>query len=229
MNNFDKSSTGIDIELNISYDTFMSQIDWNESFNEVVSSGYRTSGIYQYTEYGDIEKMNEGDYKAIHPQTLRRDILNWILEYDDWNYWSRTELRAMKKDELIELIQDNVLNEYDLEEAQEEANNRNVMIVLDDYEVIKTRGYSQGDYAEVIIPNKYVGDVEKHIDHLFWDAPISARGEVNGEDFYIDEHMKDRYEWDIDEAKKIVATKFDFDQDVIDAICEMLPESPSYD
>ena len=135
----------------------------------------------------------------------------------------------MKKDELADLIQDNIICDYDLEEAMEEANNRNIMLVIDDYEIIETRGYSQGDYAKVIIPNEYVGDVEKAINHFFWDAPMYAIGTVNGEDFYIDEHMENRYEWDKDEAMKIVATRFDFDKDVVTAICEMLPENPSYD
>ncbi len=66
-------------------------------------------------------------------------------------------------------------------------------------EVIETRGYSQGDYAQVIIPVKELAKVwgrpeekvmdgmQTEIDHLFWDAPIYARVEINGEEFdYID-------------------------------------------
>ena len=229
MNNFNCNKEGIDIELNVSYDTFISQSDWTENFNEVVSTGHRTSGIYQYTEWGNIKKMDSSDYLAIHKDVLKRDLLTVALDVD-WNWYTKTEIRAMKKEELVDLIQDDViLNDYDFKEAIEWASDNNIMLVIDDYEIISTRGHSQGDYAEVIVLNGDVDLVKDDIDHFFWDAPISARGVVNGEEFYIDEHMENIYEWDKDEAMGIVATKFDFDKDVITAICEMLPESPSYD
>ena len=231
MNNFNTNDKGISVDLYVNCDSYISRMEWDENFETVVEPQNRTYGLYQYTGYdNDIEIMGMNDLKGIHPKTLKRDLLEYALSVD-WNYYSKTEVRAMNKEELINLIESDDDFEYmDLHEWEELMSNSNIGINLDDYTIYKTRGYSQGDYAQVVIhDSQQFEGLEKYIDNLFWDQPILARGEVNGEEFYIDEHMEDRYEWDIDEAKEIVRTKFDFDQDVIDEIIKLLPDNPSYD
>ena len=51
MNNFDRSSTGIDIEVSVYADSFISQSDWKDNFTVVVDGGNRGTSIYFYTEW----------------------------------------------------------------------------------------------------------------------------------------------------------------------------------
>jgi len=226
-NNYDMSSTGVSIEVSIGYDTDMSAHDWQENFAEVVPSGYRKSGVYQYIQWGNYETLSEREFKEIDSNaTLKRDLLQVVLD-EDYTFYTKTELRQMSKDELIDLIQDSILDDYDLEEAMEWASGQNIALIIDNYEIITTRGYSQGDYAEVIVPDDG-NNYSVEIGHYFWDAPIYARVTVDGEEYYIDENMECRYEWDKDEAIAIVQ-KWDISDGAKAQICEMLPEEPSYD
>ena len=63
--------------------------------------------------------------------------------------------------------------------------------------VIELRGYSQGDFAIVkTTKENNTPEYRKHLNRIFWDAPIFARVYIVGTDdeFYIDEHYDDIYD-----------------------------------
>ena len=236
MNNFDKSSTGIDIEVSVYADGFISQTDWSDNFKEVVGGNGGTTGIYFYTDWGQNEALEEGELKAVDSKnTLKKSLLDWALNEDDWNYYTKTDLRAMCKDELIELFED-YLAYMDLEEANDYASEQNVTLILDSYEIISTRGYSQGDYAEVVISNELADDAatQEAINHLFWDAPISYQISVDDDEdigYVVDENVDCLYDYDADEVMEILTKHFKDHKDkdyILETIKEMLPEYPTY-
>ena len=229
-NNYDTSTTGVDIEFSVIADSFISGQDFTENFHTVIESGYRTSGLYQYTEWGQEEEVNLSDLKAIdYKNTLKRDLLTYALG-EDWNYYSKTEIRGMNKQDLIDLVEsDSDLDYMDLEEIEEWASENNFGLGLDHYEIIETRGYSQGDYAQVLIRNELVSDdLKKSINHFFWDAPVSYTLIVDGEDYCIEEDIEDMYEYDADEVYKICEKLF-AEHDKKDVILEFIKENaPEY-
>ena len=63
--------------------------------------------------------------------------------------------------------------------------------------VIELRGYSQGDFAIVkTTKDNDTPEYRKHLNHIFWDAPIFARVRIVGTDdeWHIDEHYYDIYD-----------------------------------
>ena len=63
--------------------------------------------------------------------------------------------------------------------------------------VMELRGYSQGDFA-IVKTTKENNTTEyiKHLNHIFWDAPICARVYIVGTDdeWHIDENYCDTYD-----------------------------------
>ena len=102
--------------------------------------------------------------------------------------------------------------------------------------VITTKGYCQGDSAEVIIPTKLlekcwggkfnIENMQEEIDHLFWDAPVYARLEIEEEEIYLDEYLQDRYFWDKDYVIEQLTKKYS--QEVMQEIENILPEYLDY-
>ena len=235
MNNFDKSSSGTDIEFSVGRDTFLSGEDWKENFNTLIESSYYKNALHQYIDCGNEEKISIGDLRAIDEKnTLKRDLLAYALTVD-WNYYSKTEIRAMNKDRLIELIEsDEEISYMDLGEVESWASDNNFGLELDNYTIIETKGYSQGDFAEVAVHDKFIEEdwLRKHIDHLFWDAPVYYLLRVNGEDYYIDEYIKDNYEYTAKEVYEICEKLFVDHKDkkyILEFIADNSPEYAEYD
>jgi hypothetical protein len=68
-----------------------------------------------------------------------------------------------------------------------------------------TRGYSQGDYADVYVlkDNDFEG-MQQHIDHLFWDSPISGRVTIKNTEWYLYDLIDNEYDMSINDVKEQV-------------------------
>ena len=206
----------LDIEVNIGNDYFSGQEDFKSNLHALRESDKNKIGLYQYIDYGNFKKIELWDLCTIdRKKTLKKPLLDYALsEY--YNYWTKSELRRMTKDELADLIE-NYMNEAgsDLDEWLEFAEESNITIGADSFKFYKTIGYSQGDIAEWCIR---ISDLEEfkngdttlkpYIDKLFWDAPISYSLTVDGEDYYIVEYVKDIYEYDKEEVYGICKELF---------------------
>ena len=189
VNNFNESSTGINIEGTFFYDSILSQAWFDENFERLIKDEF----IYNPCEQIDttisftvkglkedlVEYLNdvEGDFDWI--KESKSDLLDEVINQNDINLFNYNEVKATLKDYNIELIPNTEIKS------------------------IVTKGYSQGDYAEVFyLPerlkelwgnNVNESELEKEIDHLFWDTPIYGKLKVNGTDFYYE---FDPYEWE---------------------------------
>ena len=85
-----------------------------------------------------------------------------------------------------------------------------------DYIKIETRGYSQGDYAEVIArKNKFTESKEfkDHIHNLFWDHPLVFDIKIDGVEFHSSDFMENEYP-DTDEATEKILEYVQKDEDL---------------
>lgn len=166
MNNYDTSSSGVDIEVSISRDEFNAQMLFNENFVKVKTDG---SSVF-HSNYSRV---------------------------DTWLY----------------------------------VDNGNVD--QDNYKkskVVAIRGYSQGDYVEIIIPInlgfKRGFDFESYFTNLFFDQPITGLITIDNFEIDLNEYLKNEYEYDKNEIINIVKKQCK-DHEKLDLIIEFLEENLS--
>lgn len=208
MNNFDTSGSGLKIELVAYYDLDLSRIYFDECFARIGDQL-----VYGKGHYSDFEK----DYTF-----TVNELKGAIIEQLCWTYYGKKRFKAdikdytgnswskVKKADLIDYMQkdwdSNQWNEF-CEKVGFKAN----------FDIVISRGYSQGDYKEVIVPHKFwecmgvkkpecvQSNLVKTIDNLLWDLPVYCRFTVNEEEFYIDQELSDSYKWDKDQALQIAS------------------------
>jgi hypothetical protein len=246
-NNFDQSSTGHDIEVTVMLDCYMSRIHFDENFHLYSHSGYSSTCRAWFTDCGQADTPDSVadciDWKAATAEDCKGwlieryctgkygESIDWLEsmaaeyygeEYPDWHEAARDTMNggnAFQYDEGVSL-EDAIGNDF------AEVNQYFTI----KYNVAKIRGYCQGDYAEVLYdPATWADgfDPREYFQNLFYDAPVYARVTVDGEEYYIDELLKDNYQWDRDEAEKIVRG-FDLPESVINWIVSELPVDAPY-
>ena len=189
VNNFNESSTGINIEGAFFYDTDLSQIWFDENFERLIKDEFI------YNPCGQIDTTISFTVKAYKQDLV--EYLNDIVGDFDWIEESRSDLM----DEVIHQNDIDLLNYNEVKGTLEDYNIE--LIPNTEIKHIVTKGYSQGDYAKVFyLPERLKelygnnineSELQKEIDHLFWDAPIYGKLKVNGTDFYYE---SDPYEWE---------------------------------
>jgi hypothetical protein len=152
------------------YQNFEDFMKWYETFKEDVSD-YFEYDLNAFNEFDEVLK-NKEDYENL-PQEINYNldnIFNEIIESLIEDYQSRYTNTT------IEALLDKAI-EWGL--------------IEDKFEDISTRGYNQGDYAEVLVDKKeyekYIGvefdysKESKFIDQIFWDVPISFEAKIEYE------------------------------------------------
>lgn len=230
-NNYDQSSTGTNIECSLFYDTMRSQMDFDENIKIIQHSGYRTFTIGYYIDNGNVKDHDDISFTL---KGNENDIENALLAEG----YDRDEYKAMIEGEPFDILESaygeriTLLNFEDFNKvyAPLEA------VPSKKLEKIITRGYSQGDYAEVYYcpddlkeawgnePDK--SSVKKMIDHYFWDSPINAAVTVNDDEFnYWDQPDYDEYEWEREKFLKFVAEKSGI---AFETLNNLMPKDPSW-
>lgn len=232
--NFDKSSTGTDIELSCSYDCDLSRIYFEENFKILQHSGYRTHTKAYYIENGNVEDDETISFtiKGEKSAMIKYLVDETCFDAEEVETWDNDTIESEIIGHLSErpkVLNYQSLNENDLDKTGLELVPSKNLIWL------ATCGYSQGDYAEIaycpedlekawgIKPDQ--NDLQKTFNRLFWDAPIYACFTINGKDYRYDEDMPDSYEWDKEAWAKIVSEKSGIPLETIESF---LPESPDY-
>jgi phage pi2 protein 07 len=246
MNNFDQSSSGINLELNCFWDTDLSRIYFDESFYIIQYSTYSQNSILVYNWNGEI-KAEDFDLNHIENYSYTKaDLIEWLKE-SFYNYelnsisndYFNKSFSKLTKSELLEIVENNI---YDCQEEYTERFTPN-------YQTLVSRGYCQGDYSEIIFTKELLQKMRDQltackamndqqiaeyfqydIDHLLWDSPLYARLDIDGGEFYFDDFQKDRYTYDKDEILNYVKNNLQHDR--IEYILEWLeynlPDQPDY-
>ncbi len=232
-NNFDKSSTGTDIEISCFYDTDVSRMNFKENIEIVQHSGYSTTSIGYYIDNGNVEGKDKIRFKVKGTKAAKVKYLVSQTSFD------AKEIRTWDTDtldtEILGYEEDVNLINYALDkmpaapEGLEFVPNKNL-------EVITTRGYCQGDYAKVIYcpedlkecwgNDPVQANIQKMVDHYYWDAPIYCQFTINGEEYnYYDCPEYDDYNWKRDEFIAYVAKESKVPAETLE---KFVPEYPDY-
>ncbi|WP_419833705.1 hypothetical protein [Endozoicomonas atrinae] len=211
-NNFDMSSTGLNIELTCFYDCARAQYDFSESFTYIKQYKQHVFSHYGNVDVSNFEKTFKVNCTARElfiryhqfannsdPRYLR-DLIRELNSYDDIQ-----PIRHCTKEVMLNAIRNHCYDHQGYVEFMEKH-------FEPDYFELETRGYSQGDYARVIIPNEVLttcgldlteanaDSFQQEIDHLFWDAPLFFRVTIDGNEFDFVEYLG---EYDYDKSKAL--------------------------
>lgn len=200
MNNFDKSTSGINLEMTAFYDIGLSHLEFNDNFQRL------ENGLLQFIDYGNFEQIDslaDGDLYKITKSGLIK-----ILKEDPhlWNdcreYLSQSPYKAnkgdlldfiqqdMQQDDLIDLLQDNFITLYD---------------------VVTVTGYSQGDRVDVVFLHRdqkeynykdkrdFLRTMADHFESLIYRCPAFVRLDVDGVEWDLSEYLDDVYYYDKDQ------------------------------
>lgn len=228
-NNFDSNSNGPDIEFHGFFDCYQSQSDFTENFETLVQESYRKTAIYFYNSQGELEQNLEIKVKA-----LKKELHDFVEHYVS-DYVDKTWLKSDLYNEVIEFLQEELTAyKYDIEKL---AKDYEIDVsFVNDIEILVTTGYSQGDYALVIIDKTQLlkvwgncpdmKDLQESIDHQFWDSPIHANIIINSNEYSYFDYELDEYTWQRDEFIKQVAKASGVLAGVLKAL---VPDELSYD
>jgi len=206
MNNFDQSSTGLNITVNAFRDTGLSRFYFEEAFF-IIKEGRKEQLVYCEGNFSDFEKkyyFTKAELLAVWSKVeSKTDFLSNFRSRMGFGYSKAT------KQDLIDYCETETGGGGDWLEFQQEAGFKG------NFDIVVSRGYCQGDYKEVIVPHKFwdiVGipkpecvqsNLGGYIDNLLWDCPVYCRFTVNDQEFDICESIANIYNWDIEEALEI--------------------------
>ena len=223
MNNYNCSSTGLNIEFTCERDLDVSQMYFSDNFisiyqkgGSLINSHYSNVDCYLFVDNANFD--NDFDINDLDNYTFtKNNLINLMLSVENIDYIQEMtrdlfdkSFSKMTKLELIELYN----NEFNARFSSSDLINYLKPI----FEVIDIRGYSQGDYAEIIFRHK---DIKQYnftdkdefllmmsdcFTDLFYNSPIYCRLTINDDEFYIDENLKDQYKYDQDEIKEVIET-----------------------
>lgn len=242
MNNFDRSSSGVNLELSCFWDLDLARIYFNESFTLLHSNSdsminpYSRVNVYQYTDYGNLPEIDLNDINEYQFTTKELyQALLAIIDHDELREYAREyhgkSFSKCNKSELID-IAENTVSTYDFDYLLSNFTLK--------HEIISSRGYCQDDYVEVIIHNDYWQGINKTdkalnnlsdtIDHLFWDSPLYCRLEVDNEEIYLDGNLLDQYTYDENVILEIANKAINHDKKkyILEWLKENLPTNPDY-
>ena len=204
-NNFDTSTTGINIEYNICHDDDLAQHYFNENFSRLKENHYI---------FSDNEQLIEEPYFAVKGTQVNKR--KFIL--DDNQYLDSTDLKGMLKPEIDEMviekmselffIDDCILCKNEVTECLTPFN----LEIETPFTIIEIRGYCQGDYASVYVDMPQLAklwgtkpdieSLEEHFVNLFFDKPIYGMVTINGNEIDATDFIKDLYVYDKEEILK---------------------------
>lgn len=197
INNFDQSSTGENITLDVFWDIDESYLHYDE-FIECEATHI------QFGCESSIYLIGNTDSPLFTRSRLNKTskaevFAAWGMYGEKFGYVN--DPNQYKKSEYIDdLLTLTVLDHY--KNAAEKYDWNTIQGPFKhDYYI--SRGYSQGDARYVIsIDEPLTPALRKHIDHILWDAPVVINLTVNDAEYYTDTFLDDPYEYDKDEVIK---------------------------
>ena len=241
MNNFDQSSSGVNLELDIYYDTLLSQDLFYECFIKADKSDqYGGDSVWIYVDHGNIGKIDLTDPSSY--EFTKKDLLTALLEKwhkDDLDQTSKNyfdkPLSKLTKNELFLLV-------YEMEEIIVDTVDFYCEHLQTKFETVAIRGFCQGDYAEIIVPDYYFDEMgtEKpnSVEDFFYDAfvnyfyraPFYALLTIDGNSFNFLDYINEWYDYDKGELLQAATENLDDDNKelILSWLVDNLPEQPDY-
>jgi hypothetical protein len=221
MNNFDVSSSGENIELNIFYDTDLAQLYYSEFESENTRLSFGRDNLLFLIGDSSGPYYSKLDLLALSKQAL----FNLCLDYELIGYGAGLN-DYLKSEYISDLLNISIERHYKYLLANYTWHGLGEKIAHDYY---ISRGYSQGDAVYIVSIDKPINNENRRaIDNILWDSPISIYADINGLEFYTDDFLgDDYYVYNVDAiAEKIRA--FDISDYAKAWLIKALPAQPSY-
>lgn len=218
-NNFDQSSTGINITATVYYDTIIGRMNWEENFSSLQKESY---SIVYYTDNGNV---SEKDIE-FSLQGSKEDLLKHAKLIDE-TVEDGIDLGEFILDsmETATILNYEELNKYDLK-------NTGLEIVPNmPLTTVTVRGYSQGDYAKVIYCAEQLtkvwgkepveSELKELFTHLFYDCPIYSLVTINDTEYsYLDCPAYNDYEWNREAFIEWIAKEAGIDKAMLEPLID---------
>ena len=215
-NNYDMSSTGLSVEVNVFHDSWLSQ----EFFKEAMTNLQGDTYIYGYDI--DLTDMNFGDFFDLSFEGVPNRTLAKIIQWE----WTGYHFRGFQRDDYINVILDEFCFPRDFKDFVEFCEAVDLPLPRK-FERYVTRGHCQGDVAEVFYFGEPSKELHEDIDHICWDSPIYCHITVNDEEFRPMDTAESIYEWDRDWVISQTVSHFG-NEDLQGILEELVPEYPEY-
>ena len=225
-NNFDCSSTGINIEVDAYYSTTGSQIIFDDNY-KVVRNKCRVRDLcirvvdfdYKPPEtVGDVGFFKNTTHGPI-PKKIVCDMLN---EYCEYSY----DTESFTYEELFNELK-NIDIKY-LPQLMEDNEYRHYFNLDKNLALYGSSGYCQGDFAYVLCGAETCKNYHNLIDRELWDCPIEACVVIANVRYDYNELMSDQYVWNKEEFITKVVDRYTTDTEVKELVSRqlnnMLPE-----
>jgi len=231
--NFDQSSTGVNLELACVHNTDLSRIYFDDDIEILEYAGITKGSLLLYTEGGEFEdfekdfELDQKDFKIVFKAIIKEIYCGNKKDFlDDWAYYIGCYLIQATKDNMREFWE-NVSDDcfFDFIEEYADLN----------YKTIDIHGSCQGDYGKVIVPKESFlynsENCHEYLNNLVFDAPLSIRLEVDEVEYYLDQELKDLYNYDKDEVLEIAKKELQGHEKlayILEWLDDNLPEYPEY-
>lgn len=193
-NNFDCSSTGLNIEVSARYDSDLSRIIYEENYRTCYSKTNRGVDlcirVYDFAADNQLSTVADvGYFKNVgsHGPMTKETMVEILNEYREYCYDVESFTAQELKDELkcidIRYVPD-LLHYYG-----------SYYHLNDDVVLYVSRGYCQGDIANVLCAGD-TKECREQINHELWDCPVSATIIICGCEYNYYDFGCDQYNWE---------------------------------
>lgn len=211
INNYTRAPEGLpNLSLSVFYDTDKASILFQENFERLITERYFSAWFF--TDCGNEttpETLKDiFDVSKFSFETLK-DI---FTESNLWNNETREEMIAEVSDfKISELSIDYLIQLFGENESE--------------YGYTHARGYNQGDYSVVIFKKS---ENLPNFSRYFFDCPVYALFEVDGEEYFLTEFLDSDYEYNRESIISgfIKAYNGHEKEYVIKWLSDNLPENP---
>lgn len=221
-NNYTKNADGLSIEASVCYDTDLSRHYYEENFSTLCTDSRCDASLLFYCDYGNLEVPTViGDVASI-----KKNVSNYDLDC------FAGEGYTINRGELMHLVKNTGIKR--LEEALED-----LVKLKEGYQIITSRGYSQGDCVDVLVPVAHLTkmwgrkpqekELRETIDHMLWDAPIYCSVTIEDETWEYSELDLDEYSYDKQKVIDKINEKSKYKgEELVKELTRLLPEQPDY-
>jgi hypothetical protein len=199
VNNFTENGNGVSVEISFYYDTGYAQ----DMFNESVKRYENNHDEFFYTDFGNVEG-HELDEMYIVTDETRDKVIAEIMSNNEEA--TKKGLGLATNEELKRELECWIDFDYDDEDFFEFDH--------ENYGMIETRGYSQGDYAKVYYHKKELRELwgidideeslKEQVGKVFWDSPICFNATIKGKEYRGDEFLSSEYLGNDDAREEIL-------------------------
>ena len=176
-------------DVKVYFDSDMGKFIFYNNLTRVESE----DDVFMYVDNGNI--TDEVDYTILPRQKTK--LKKVVREECDCSY---SEVKDLDEDDLINILSDNYGSDFNVYEI---CKAHDIKTARGNYTEIEVIGYSQGDFATVLVDvealKKCWGcevdltELKDSLTNYFYDAPISCKIDILGTE-YISEQFDNRYQ-----------------------------------